>query len=152
MSFRARLLAISTAAGLVAGLAVSAVGANAAQAELSVWDAVYTSEQADRGSAFYARECASCHGEGLMGQDQSPGLVGPEFLAKWSGQTVADLFEQTRKSMPKNKPNGFSRQEYLDVIAFMLKANGFPAGKTELPRSTADLTGLQISQTKPGAE
>ena len=152
MSFRVRLLTISTAAGLVAGLAASAVGANAAQAGHSVWDAVYTGEQAERGRAFYAKECASCHGEGLMGQDQSPGLVGPGFLANWNGETVAALFEQTRKSMPKNNPNAFSRQEYLDVVAFMLKANGFPAGKTELPRSTADLTEIRISQVKPGAK
>jgi quinoprotein glucose dehydrogenase len=152
MSFRGRLLTISSAAALVAGLAASAVVANATQAGLSVWDAVYTAEQAERGRAFYAKECASCHGEGLMGQDQAPGLVGPEFLAKWSGQTVADLFEQTRKSMPKANPNSFSRQEYLDVVAFMLKANGFPAGKTELPRSTADLAELRISQIKAGAK
>jgi hypothetical protein len=61
---------------------------------------------------------------------------------------VAALFEQTRKSMPKNNPNGFSPQEYLDSVALMLKANGFPAGKTELPRSTAELTELRINQSK----
>jgi quinoprotein glucose dehydrogenase len=143
---------MSTAAALVAGLAASAVAANAAQAQLSVWDAVYTGEQAERGRAFYAKECAACHGEGLAGQDQSPGLVGPAFLANWNGQTVGALFEQTRKSMPKSNPGGFSRQEYLDVVAFMLKANGFPAGKTELPRSTADLTALRISQIKLDAK
>jgi mono/diheme cytochrome c family protein len=152
MSFRVRFLTISTAAGLVAGLAASAVRANAVQEGHSVWDAVYTAEQAERGRAFYVKECATCHGEGLMGQDQSPGLVGPEFLADWNGQTVADLFEQTRKTMPQDNANAFSRQEYLDVIAYVLKANGFPAGKTELPRSTADLAGLRISQTKPGAK
>jgi quinoprotein glucose dehydrogenase len=152
MSFRLRLFAVSTAACLVAGLAASVVRANAAQAEPSVWDGVYTGEQAERGGAFYAKQCASCHGEGLMGQDQSPALVGPGFLANWNGQTVGALFEQTRKSMPKNNANGFSRQEYLDVVAFVLKANGFPAGKTELPRSTADLTAIRISPAKAGTK
>ena len=140
------------AAGLVAGLAASAVRANAPQEGPSVWDAVYTGEQAERGRVFYVKECASCHGEGLMGQDQSPALVGPAFLTNWNGQTVAALFEQTRKSMPKSNPNGFSRQEYLDVVAFMLRANGFPAGKTELPRATADLTAIRISQAKLDAK
>lgn len=151
MPFGVRLLAIPAAAGLVIGLAASAGGAIAAQEGRSVWDGVFTAAQADRGSAFYAKECASCHGEGLMGQDQAPGLVGPDFLATWNGQTVSDLFEQTRKSMPKENPNTFSRQEYLDVVAFMLRANGYPAGKTELPRATAELTELRISQLKPGA-
>jgi mono/diheme cytochrome c family protein len=121
---------------------------NAPQAAHSVWDGVYTNEQAERGRAFYARQCAACHGEGLTGQDQVPTLVGPGFLSNWEGQTVAALFEQTRKSMPKNNPNGFSPQEYLDSVALMLKANGFPAGKTELPRSTAELTLLRINQAK----
>ena len=119
----------------------------------SVWDAVYTGEQAERGRAFYAKECASCHGEGLMGQDQAPGLVGPAFLANWNGQTVAAI-SSSRRASPcrRDNPNSFSRQEYLDVVAFMLKANGFPAGKTELPRSTADLTALRISQYQAGRE
>jgi hypothetical protein len=143
---------MSTAAGLVAGLVASAAGATAAQSPSSVWDGVYTAEQAERGRGFYVKECESCHGAGLMGQDQAPGLVGPEFMANWTGQTVGALFEQTRKTMPKDNANGFSRQEYLDVVAFMLKANNFPAGKTELPRAAADLSALQISQTKPGAK
>ena len=152
MSFRARLPTIFSAAGLVGGLAASAVVANATQAERTVWDAVYTPEQAERGRGFYVKECASCHGEGLMGQDDAPGLIGPVFLSNWNGQAVADLFEQTRKSMPKDNANAFSRQEYLDVTAFMLKVNGFPAGKTELPRSTADLSQVRITQVKSGAK
>jgi cytochrome c len=152
MALRARLLAIPSAAGLFIGLAASAGGATSAQSGASVWDGVYTAAQAERGGTFYAKECASCHGEGLMGQDQAPGLVGPDFLATWNGQTVGDLFEQTRKSMPKEAPNSFSRQEYLDVVAFMLRANGFPAGKTELPRATAELTELRINQFRPGTK
>jgi S-disulfanyl-L-cysteine oxidoreductase SoxD len=152
MSLRARLLTIPAAAGMVLGLAASVWGAVTAQASRSVWEGVYTAEQAERGSAFYVKECASCHGEGLMGQDQTPGLVGPAFLATWNGQSVGDLFEQTRKSMPKSAPNTFSRQEYLDVVAFMLRANGFPAGKIELPRAAAALTELRINQFRQAAE
>ena len=152
MSLRARLLISPAAAVLVSAIAASAGGVNAAQGGHSVWDGVYTTAQAERGGAFYAKECASCHGEGLMGQDQAPGLIGSQFLATWNGQTVGDLFEQTRKSMPLEAPNSFSRQEYLDVVAFMLRANGFPAGKTELPRATADLTQLSISQLRPATK
>ena len=151
MSLRARFLTISVAAGMALGLAASVGGAVDAQTLSSVWDGVYTAAQAERGSAFYVKECASCHGEGLAGQDQSPGLIGPDFLATWDGQAVGDLFEQTRKSMPKDNANTFSRQEYLDVVAFMLRANGFPAGKIELPRATADLTQLRIDQFRPAA-
>lgn len=137
---------------MVLGLAVSVRGTTAAQTSRSVWDGVYTPAQAERGSAFYVKECASCHGEGLMGQDDAPGLIGPDFLSTWGGQTVGDLFEQTRKSMPMDNANSFSRQEYLDVVAFMLKANGFPAGTAEMPRATADLTQLRIDQFRPATK
>jgi len=35
--------------------------------ERSVWDGVYTAEQAKRGEALYANNCASCHGSALGG-------------------------------------------------------------------------------------
>jgi mono/diheme cytochrome c family protein len=152
MSLRARLFTRPVAVSVTLGLAASLGAAVAAQASRSVWDGAYTTAQAERGSAFYAKECASCHGEGLMGQDQAPGLVGPDFLATWDGQSVGELFEQTRKSMPMEAPNSFSRQEYLDVVAFMLRANGFPAGTVELPRAAAELTALRIHQFQPAAK
>ena len=38
-----------------------------AAAEPSVWDGVFTAEQARRGETAYLSACASCHGTGLEG-------------------------------------------------------------------------------------
>jgi S-disulfanyl-L-cysteine oxidoreductase SoxD len=125
------------------------LGLAAQEASHSVWDGVYTSEQAKRGEALYARECASCHGDLLTGGEQAPPLAGGEFLANWDGLTIGDLFERIRKTMPMNKPGKLSREVNADILAFMLAVNKFPAGKTELSHSTELLNQIRMEATKP---
>ncbi len=107
-----------------------------AQTTRSVWDGVYTEEQAKRGAAIYANECAACHGADLNGGESAPALVGGGFLSNWNTLTVGDLFERIRLSMPQDNPGRLSRQQDADVLALMLQANEFPAGKTELDKQT----------------
>jgi S-disulfanyl-L-cysteine oxidoreductase SoxD len=108
----------------------------AAQTTRSVWDGVYSEDQAKRGSALYAKQCASCHGAELTGGESAPALVGDGFLSNWNGTTVGDLFERIRKSMPQDDPGKLSRQQNADILAFMFSANKFPTGKTDLDRET----------------
>jgi S-disulfanyl-L-cysteine oxidoreductase SoxD len=107
-----------------------------AQTTRSVWDGVYTEDQSKRGAAIYAKECAACHGAELIGGESAPALVGGAFLSNWNTLTVGDLFERIRQSMPQDDPGRLSRQQDADVLAFMLQANEFPAGKTELDKQT----------------
>src|SRR5215472_825825 len=107
-----------------------------AQTTRSVWDGVYTEDQAKRGAAVYAKECASCHGADLNGGESAPALVGGTFLSNWNTLTVGDLFERIRESMPQDNPGRLSRQQDADVLAFMLQTNEFPHGKAELDKQT----------------
>lgn len=122
----------------------SALLAVAQDAPATVWDGVYTAAQADRGGVVYMKDCASCHGEGLTGVDEAPGLVGPTFLSNWNTQSVNDLVDLTRKSMPKDSENTLTRQQYVDVTAFVLRANGFPAGDVDLPQGALRLGQIRI--------
>ncbi len=115
----------------------------------TVWDGVYTTEQADRGAVIYRRECASCHGDGLNGVDESPALVGTTFLSNWNAQSVGDLVDLTRKSMPKDNENTLTRQQYVDVTAYVLRANRFPAGAAELPSNALRLGQIRIDAFRP---
>jgi mono/diheme cytochrome c family protein len=117
-------------------LLLLAAGLALAQTTRSVWDGVYTEDQAKRGAAVYAKECASCHGAELGGGESAPALVGGAFLTNWNTLTVGDLFERIRQSMPQDDPGRLSRQQDADVLAFMLQANEFPTGKTELDKQT----------------
>jgi cytochrome c len=115
----------------------------------SVWDGVYTEEQAKRGEPIYRKECASCHGEMLTGGESAPPLTGGAFLANWNGLTVGDLFDRIRKTMPQSAPGRLTRQQNSDILAFMLSANKFPAGKTELYRQSEMLKEIRFESTKP---
>jgi S-disulfanyl-L-cysteine oxidoreductase SoxD len=115
----------------------------------SVWDGVYTEAQAGRGQALYSQNCASCHGETLAGAEEAPALAGSDFLSNWSGLTAGDLFERIRTTMPLNNPGGLSRPVMCDILAYILSANKFPAGQTELPTATEVLRLIRIDQAKP---
>jgi S-disulfanyl-L-cysteine oxidoreductase SoxD len=118
----------------------------------SVWDGTYTEEQAKRGEALYQKECKACHGVALTGGESSPPLTGGAFLSNWNGLTLGDLFERIRKTMPQNAPGKLNRQQNADVLAFVLSANKFPAGKTELSRQTEFLREIRFEVVKPEAK
>jgi S-disulfanyl-L-cysteine oxidoreductase SoxD len=115
-----------------------------AQTSRSVWDGVYTAEQARRGLELYANECASCHGSDLTGGESAPPLAGAGFLSNWTTLTVGDLFERTRVSMPENNPGKLSRAQSADLVAYLLSANRFPDGKIELDKQTEVLKQIRI--------
>jgi mono/diheme cytochrome c family protein len=131
--------------GIAALLGSIAIGA----ASRSVWDGVYTEEQAQRGEALYARECARCHGDTLTGGESAPPLTGGDFLANWNGLTVGDLFERIRTSMPADRPGTLSGERNADILAHVLRANQFPAGKAELGHQVEILKQIRIEATKP---
>jgi mono/diheme cytochrome c family protein len=145
-----KLLFISALACLVSSLGF--VHAQAPVETHSVWDGVYTEEQAKRGEAVYQKECAACHGAELTGGESAPPLTGGVFQANWNGLTLGDLFDRIRKTMPLSKPNSLARQQVADVLAFMLSINKFPAGKTELYRQSEMLKEIRFETKKPATK
>ena len=121
----------------------------AASSSRSVWDGAYTEEQAKRGEAIYYSRCAACHGSEQDGGDMTPPLKGSAFTGTWNDLTVGDLVERVRVSMPLDNPGSLSRQQTVDVVSFVLKTNGWPAGDTELPRESEPLKDIQIKTAKP---
>jgi mono/diheme cytochrome c family protein len=118
-----------------------------AQPATSVWDGVYTPEQANRGKALYGRNCASCHGSALDGGGTTPPLAGAGFQGNWNGQTD-DLFEKMQTSMPADQPGKLSREQNADILSFLLASNGFPAGSKELPTDAAVLAKIRFEPVK----
>jgi mono/diheme cytochrome c family protein len=140
--------AILVLAVLALPLAVVRAQAPAAESR-SVWDGVYTEEQAKRGEPLYQKECAACHGDTLNGGESAPPLTGGVFLANWNGLTMGDLFDRIRKTMPQSAPGRLTRQQDADILAFMLSVNKFPAGKTELYRQSEMLKEIRFESAKP---
>jgi mono/diheme cytochrome c family protein len=141
---------------LLAGLAVGlpdamphpAAQEPVAKPSRSVQDGVYTDEQANRGETVYQQECSTCHSVTLTGGESGPPLLGGDFISGWDGMTVGDLFARTRLGMPKDSPGRLGRQQYADVISYILKSNGYPAGVKELATDLAALKQIRMEKPK----
>lgn len=129
--------------------AAASYAAPAQQAARSVWDGVYSQEQAKRGAALYAEHCSSCHGGSLAGVESAPALTGVEFGSNWTGLTLGDLFERIRMSMPAEDPGKLSAQQKVDIVAHILSVGKFPAGTADLPRDAQVLMQIRYESTKP---
>jgi mono/diheme cytochrome c family protein len=139
---------------VVAVLTPLALGASGAKAwqegtSASVWDGVYSDAQAARGETVYRQACVNCHGPELEGADMTPGLTGGVFTSNWNDLTLGDLFERIRATMPLDKPGSLSRQQNADLLAFLLKANQWPVGTTELSRELGALKQIRIQSSRP---
>ena len=125
---------------LIAGAgAVASAGLQTAQvptATSTIWSGVYSAAQAQRGLLEYGRSCEHCHGSDLTGNptDEVPSLVADGFMFHWRGRTVQDLYSRLSKSMPSDAPGSLSAGAYLDLVAYLLEANGYPAGPRDLDR------------------
>jgi S-disulfanyl-L-cysteine oxidoreductase SoxD len=134
---------------IVAAAALAGAWRLTAQTQSSLWDGVYTDEQATRGSLVYTDQCARCHGADLTGGDEVPPLTGGQFLSNWNTLSVNDLFERIRISMPADKPGKLSRQQVADILAYILSLDKFPSGKVELGTQAEALKQIRFEAFKP---
>lgn len=139
-------------ATVVAILVLAAFGVLAQTASRSTWDGVFTETQADRGQALYDRQCFDCHGDDLEGDAEHPALAAGAFVYKWNGLTLGDLFERIHRDMPIDRRGTLTRQQAVDLVAFLLSFNKFPAGDKELPPDLAALRQIRFDAAKPDRE
>ena len=122
---------------VVAGALVACLGAGlvraAAVSDRTVRDGVYTAAQAKQGESVYVNKCSECHDGGLMG----PELDGHEFLDSWKNKSLDNLYKKILVTMPADNPGTLKELEALDVLAYLLQANGFPAGETAIDAAAA---------------
>ena len=134
---------------LVSWVLVLAAAVVSAQAQRTVWDGVYTDEQAGRGEQVYTEHCAQCHGDTLGGVEAAPALTGPAFYANWEGETLNALFERIRTSMPQDAPGTLSRTQNADLLSYMLRVGGYPAGDGPLEGQSGALTQITVLTYRP---
>ena len=132
------VIVIVLAGGFVESSLSGAGPAQPAPDSRTVWDAVYSTDQAQRGRQQYVGSCAGCHKEDLIGDGVTPGLADEGFIEHWDKETVEDLFKRIKATMPADRPGSLADADYIDVVAFLLKENGFPSGRSELRREGDD--------------
>jgi ankyrin repeat protein len=117
----------------------------AQDARSTIWDGVFTEAQAKRGEDAYAKSCAKCHAEDLLGSTNAPALVGQPFFARFDRQTADDMIDVIRRTMPQEAPDTLGMPAYADIASHLFKANGAPAGNAELPTDRAKLREILVT-------
>lgn len=143
MSTRRRALCCTVVLVSLGALCVSAAQTDGLDA------GVYTDEQASRGKSHYEAFCASCHvgdlGGTLAADTGAPPLRGAPFMASLEKKGVAAVFDYVKTTMPYDDPASLREAEYLDILAFLIQANGFPGGAREL--TGGDIPRLRMRST-----
>jgi mono/diheme cytochrome c family protein len=98
--------------------------------------ASYFPSQAEHGELVFRRSCAACH--------PTAEFIGQKFVESWNGRRLFDFFALVRSTMPLNDPGSLKDEEYLAVLAYLLKANHAPAGLDSLRPDTTALRGRKI--------
>lgn len=84
---------------------------------------LYTEEQAERGVAVWKAVCAECH--------ELDDMTNADFRLEWNGKTLYALYDLIRTTMPDENPGTLTREQYVDVVAYVMKLNKLPAGSAE---------------------
>jgi cytochrome c len=104
-------------------------------------------DQQTRGKALYLDKCSACHQETLKGTTETPPLTGDMFWMNWETYSANNLFQQVKATMPEDNPGGLKPEEYVDIVAYVLKFNEVPM--TGDLASDADSLKKVIIQKKP---
>ncbi len=72
-------------------------------------------------------------------------------MGDFNGETVGDIFDRIRTTMPMDGPGSLSRDQYADILSFILKSNNFPAGAKELDRRSEFLKAIKFESINPHA-
>ena len=104
----------------------------------TVWDGAYTDAQAERAQGTFSANCARCH---TLTTEGARPLVGPQFWQANTQKTVGELLKFVSTNMPNGVTAGsLSPSAYNDLVALILKSNGFPAGTFEVaPDAVANI-------------
>ena len=104
---------------------------------VSTTSGVYLETQAKAGQEIFEATClGGCHN---MASHR-----GAAFKNHWDGRPLWDIFKLINEEMPKDDPGSLSVTDTANLVAYILKLNGQPAGKEELSTEPAALKKIKI--------
>ena len=137
---------ISTPFSIAAVTVLATVAVTVAAVQQAPAPGPFTTAQAAAGRTAYDARCASCHQPDLTGMNEAPPLAGANFLGTWRGRTTRDLIGRMSASMPPGNAT-LPPDQYLAIAAYILQANGAPAGAQAL----AGTTDVSLGAVIPGS-
>jgi S-disulfanyl-L-cysteine oxidoreductase SoxD len=139
---RAALLLVGLSFGAAIGSRIpvnAATGHPERAAQQTTRDRIYAKAQAAHGAELYVKHCERCHDPAKVpaGKKPGPAVTGPKFLDKWQDHTLGELFTSIFTTMPNDGSAVLSEEETLDLVAYLVSANGFPDGAAPLKNDDA---------------
>jgi mono/diheme cytochrome c family protein len=134
------LTVLSVTAALVAGARAARGQTSGPSTQRSTSSGVYSADQATRGRDVYAMQCKSCH--------TPASHTGAIFAAWWDRKPLSELYQFIVTRMPKNEPGSLQAEEYVDVMAYLLKLNELPSGNEPLPADSVAMKKIRIEVGK----
>ena len=117
-----------------------------------VWAGVYTQAQAARGQVAYAQSCSRCHRDDLSGGEKAPSLKGSAFFDRWHDLALFDVLAKIQSAMPHDTPTVLPADTARDIVTFLLRENGVPAGDKELSADVNELADILITSPSSRAK
>jgi mono/diheme cytochrome c family protein len=108
--------------------------------EISTSAGVFSAAQASKGEQVFGNICQGCH--------NTAGFSNDKFKETWNGRPTSELYELISETMPDDAPGTLAKGEYVQVVAYLLKLNGQPAGKADLPVEVDALKKIKLELKK----
>ncbi|MCC6525426.1 MAG: c-type cytochrome [Polyangiaceae bacterium] len=111
-------------------------------------------DQTSRGLVAYGNACGGCHDPDVDGEQTAPPLSGEGALPKEpaalkdapeggrrtaSFVTARDVFDYTKAAMPQLSPGSLADEQYWEIVAYLMKANGVRVGGDLGPDNAASV-------------
>jgi cytochrome c5 len=148
MRSRLRIFISASVVAWIAALLFSAASAHDRAARQTTNDGVYTKAQADGARKQFDKICADCHPFTVAAKKKPQDLpLGDEpFFESWSGRALSEMVTLIALTMPNDGSATVTDEEALNLVAYILQQNGYPAGSSPLTKDTASAV---IQRPKP---
>ena len=104
----------------------------------------HTQAQATSGEQVFDENCSACH--------STREFYGSEFQYSWGSRNARSFFRLVSRTMPDDAPGSLTEEQYVDVLAYILDLNGYPAGTTPLTADQEAMRALRLDAHVGGGE
>jgi alcohol dehydrogenase (cytochrome c) len=138
---------------LAVGYSIVGVALVGASVGAQAQDAAFTEAQAASGLASYRLHCAGCHQSDLRGLNEARPLTGSGFMGTWGERTASQLiaYMGAAMPMPPGQPGSLGEATYVNLAAFILRANGAAPGDAPLTAASNVVIGAIADGEMPDA-
>lgn len=100
----------------------------------------FSDVQANQGRDTFRASCTECH--------YSSEFSNAQFKFKWSRRSAGNLYQLIQTSMPESAPGSLSPGEAVQLVAYIMRMNGFEPGESDLAPDRAVLDGISLASIR----